>query len=405
MIGQGIVPQGYHPVADLLPDDETLRRLASIRRVVAQTAPQMPTQDEFLEIAQWRLARQPDARVLTDLPPPQPIAECRRGRPRGSTRRSGRRASRWCCAGWRPTGRRSWPAGARRRRSPNICSAGAAEAAGGDGRAARDQGAVLLPRRPAGPQLQPGDDAGSTPSSATAARRDEPRPHSVAVQSEPLPELLPGFRRAERDRWSRDVVPRIWIGNAIRVAPHYDLMENIGCVVAGRRRFTVFPPEQLPNLYTGPFELTPAGTPVSLVDLAAPDLDRYPRFAEAWRRRRATARAGRRALPAVPLVARGRRARAGLDLRQLLVERGAQARPRQPTTRCCTASRLPPPAAGAARVWRMMFEHYVFGERRPGGASARGRARHPGPADAATVRADAGDAEADLLATVGRGIK
>jgi hypothetical protein len=58
-------------------------------------------------------------------------------------------------------------------------------------------------------------------------------------------------------------------------------MENIGCVVAGRRRFTVFPPDQIANLYTGPLELTPAGTPVSLVDLAAPDLERFPRFADA----------------------------------------------------------------------------------------------------------------------------
>src|SRR3546814_16722548 len=60
-------------------------------------------------------------------------------------------------------------------------------------------------------------------------------------------------------------------------------MENVACCVAGRRRFTLFPPDQLANLYPGPFELTPAGTPVSMVDPFAPDLDRYPRFAEAGR--------------------------------------------------------------------------------------------------------------------------
>src|SRR3546814_13116949 len=59
-------------------------------------------------------------------------------------------------------------------------------------------------------------------------------------------------------------------------------MMNVACCVAGRRRFTLFPPDQLANLYPGPFELTPAGTPVSMVDPFAPDLDRYPRFAEAW---------------------------------------------------------------------------------------------------------------------------
>jgi tryptophan halogenase len=48
LVGQGIQAGGYHPVADLLPDDETLRRLASIRRTIAQTVAQMPTQEEFL---------------------------------------------------------------------------------------------------------------------------------------------------------------------------------------------------------------------------------------------------------------------------------------------------------------------------------------------------------------------
>ena len=112
--------------------------------------------------------------------------------------------------------------------------------------------------------------------------RDAERPHALAVQSEIVPKLLPGFADANAiDLIDRSVEPRIWIGNRIRVAPHYDLMENIGVVVLGRRRFTVFPPEQLPNLYMGPLEVTPAGTPVSMVDIANPDLDRYPRYAEA----------------------------------------------------------------------------------------------------------------------------
>ncbi len=49
LVGQGIEPGGYHPVADLLPDAETLRRLASIRGTIARTVEQMPTQEEFLE--------------------------------------------------------------------------------------------------------------------------------------------------------------------------------------------------------------------------------------------------------------------------------------------------------------------------------------------------------------------
>lgn len=41
-------PQGYHPVAQLLDEAETLRRLAHIRAAVANTVGQMPTQAEFL---------------------------------------------------------------------------------------------------------------------------------------------------------------------------------------------------------------------------------------------------------------------------------------------------------------------------------------------------------------------
>lgn len=116
-------------------------------------------------------------------------------------------------------------------------------------------------------------------------QRDNTRPSAVAIQSQDVPTLLPGFEQENSiDLVAPDVVPRAWIGNRIRVAPHYDLMENIGVVVAGRRRFTLFPPDELKNLYVGPIELTPAGTPVSLVDPVNPDLGRFPKFADALKR-------------------------------------------------------------------------------------------------------------------------
>jgi hypothetical protein len=45
----------------------------------------------------------------------------------------------------------------------------------------------------------------------------------------------------------------------------------------------MFPPDQIANLYPGPLDLTPAGQPISLVDVRKPDLDRFPRFAAASR--------------------------------------------------------------------------------------------------------------------------
>jgi len=74
---------------------------------------------------------------------------------------------------------------------------------------------------------------------------------------------------------------RIWIGNRSKVAAHHDMMDNIACVCAGQRRFTLFPPDQLANLYLGPIDLTPAGQQISLVDPDHPDFERFPRYADA----------------------------------------------------------------------------------------------------------------------------
>jgi hypothetical protein len=114
--------------------------------------------------------------------------------------------------------------------------------------------------------------------------QDATNPVSVFIESMITEEFLPEFAAAHPMPLLDPMYgPRIWIGNRITVQTHYDLLYNIACVVGGRRRFTLFPPEQIANLYMGPLDFTPAGAPVSMVALKDPDLARYPRFAEAMR--------------------------------------------------------------------------------------------------------------------------
>ncbi len=70
----------------------------------------------------------------------------------------------------------------------------------------------------------------------------------------------------------------IWLGNQTTAVTHYDVSNNIAACMAGKRRFTLFPPDQISNLYPGPLEPTPGGQVVSMVDINQPDFDRFPRF-------------------------------------------------------------------------------------------------------------------------------
>ena len=112
---------------------------------------------------------------------------------------------------------------------------------------------------------------------------EDPAPPAFYVGATPVPETLPGFDSANpMTLLARETaIPRAWIGNRSTVTTHFDVSDNIAVVVAGRRRFTLFPPEQLPNLYIGPLDHTMAGQPASLVSLHDPDLVRFPRFPEA----------------------------------------------------------------------------------------------------------------------------
>lgn len=114
------------------------------------------------------------------------------------------------------------------------------------------------------------------------AHQTDPQPPAVYAGAVSNAECFPGFQQQNNlDLIDPSVVSRIWASNQVTAPTHFDMSDNIACVVSGHRRFTFFPPDQLPNLYVGPLDFTPAGQPTSMVDVAAPDFARYPRFAEA----------------------------------------------------------------------------------------------------------------------------
>lgn len=111
---------------------------------------------------------------------------------------------------------------------------------------------------------------------------DDEHAKAIYVGSTAVDGWLPGFRdQNDVTVPGDDVTVSFWLGNRTHVSTHFDFPDNIACVVAGRRRFTLFPPDQIGNLYIGPIDRTPAGQAISLVDFANPDFERFPKFEKA----------------------------------------------------------------------------------------------------------------------------
>jgi len=198
---------------------------------------------------------------------------------------------------------------------------------------------------------------------------DETAPPAIYIASTTLDTWLPGFREHnDLALGGRDPLASIWIGNRTRIAAHQDVPDNLACVVAGRRRVTLFPPDQLPNLYVGPLDFTPAGQPISLVDFDAPDLERHPRFAEAWRHARVAELAPG---DAVLIPSMWWHHMEGLEPFNVLVNYWWRQSPAWMDTpmnalmlALMTVRDLPP---AQRAIWREVFDHYVF---QPGEATA-----------------------------------
>jgi hypothetical protein len=111
---------------------------------------------------------------------------------------------------------------------------------------------------------------------ATIGQPDKP---SVYAGSVPANVYLPGFSTQNGLPFLKSsVAPRLWIGHASVVSSHFDAYDNVACVIAGKRRFTLFPPEAISCLYVGPIDNTMAGQPVSLAASSPHDPEKYPLF-------------------------------------------------------------------------------------------------------------------------------
>ncbi|MDC8831253.1 cupin-like domain-containing protein [Alteromonas gilva] len=117
-----------------------------------------------------------------------------------------------------------------------------------------------------------------------AANIDQAQHDYLYINSLRFDQGLPGLSKANTLDFDHDEfinnqpVPKIWIGTESVAAAHFDQPKNIACCVLGKRRFTLFAPQQVENLYPGPLHPTPGGQVVTTANLAKPDFTQYPRL-------------------------------------------------------------------------------------------------------------------------------
>lgn len=162
---------------------------------------------------------------------------------------------------------------------------------------------------------------------------------------------------------ARHRLTSLWIGTPGRTAAHWDLPDNLSCVVRGERRYLLFPPEQVGNLYIGPIDRTLAGQPTSMVDGEAPDFERFPRYREALRHAREAVLGPGDALFIPSMWFHQVVSSAPLGAQVNFWWRANDAESLSPLSTLfhafLTLRSLP---ERERRAWRAFFDHYVFGD-------------------------------------------
>ena len=198
----------------------------------------------------------------------------------------------------------------------------------------------------------------------------QPGASGLAIQSARIAGCLPGLLEDHALAWLDPAIePRIWIGNRVTTPAHFDEYHNVACVVCGGRRFTLFAPEQTPNLYIGPLDFAPTGAAIGIARLDRPDDPRYPRLHQALE---AACTAELRPGDAIYIPPMWWHHVESLERINALVnywwkpvpERGQPADTALGCLmHCILALRSLPPAERLA--WRGLLDHYVFGEEHP----------------------------------------
>lgn len=211
---------------------------------------------------------------------------------------------------------------------------------------------------------------------AACSRQDNPP--GLAMQSALIADCLPGLLDDHAIPFiGKAIQPRIWIGNQVTTPAHFDEYHNIACVACGVRRFTLFAPEQVRNLYVGPLDFAPTGAAIGMARLDRPEDPRYPRLKDALAEAQVAELHPGDAIYIPPMwwhhVESLKQINALVNYWWKPVPAGGEA----PATalgclmHCILVFRALPPAERAA--WKGLLDHYVFGDDEPAAHIPAGR--------------------------------